>query len=403
MDLNVDNQEFSNNETQFKWFFKDGNKWIPYSQELNQKIEDADKNRHYKVRLDDINYIDFESMKQIRFDNNASTTVKRISFSNISKWFRQDRTNENKWIEYSEVECVEIEKSFQNGKKKHFLNNTYIDFSDPNNFVLVRINDLSNKRKIKREASPNNKITDFDLNRISELSTRAAPRLQSLKSYKQVSSIEDMINLIINIMHDNKLSKDVNSVKEGLHDFFNGEGEEFSKEFLQNVFPSIAQSALNGSKSIFLNDKIELFVPRKNQMKEFSKYEVHSILSCCFLCAWSPASNLKECNFFSSYKHGSFQKERAKLLCILNYFKRTSKSVLNYLNENKETEEREKKCELEGSLKLYRRYFDKKVDWINSRAKISKLTIRTEGSMENEEGALLVDFANKFVGSGVIG
>ena len=41
--------------------------------------------------------------------------------------------------------------------------------------------------------------------------------------------------------------------------------------------------------------------------------------------------------------------------------------------------------------------------WENSKEKLGRVSLKTKGSIEEENGSFQVDFANKFIGGGVLG
>jgi hypothetical protein len=79
-------------------------------------------------------------------------------------------------------------------------------------------------------------------------------------------------------------------------------------------------------------------------------------------------------------KIGIPPQEAAKIHCIINYFNRVT----------------EKETVPEGTLLFERRALSKFPDWKNITTPINiKMTVVSEGTIEDAEGALQVDFANK--------
>lgn len=169
-------------------------------------------------------------------------------------------------------------------------------------------------------------------------------------------------------------------------------------DFLSKLLPQIISFALR------LNDFIKCPIPLLKQGMNHSismtQEQGACLLANAFLCTFPRRNTEKRNSEFASYPDINFsrlfgcdgQKNREKLKCILNYFQR----VL------------QKKSSLKRSVITFqRRSINEGVlpIWSEDERKVSsvKYHISSSGKIETASGCLQVDFANRFVGGGVLG
>ena len=82
-----------------------------------------------------------------------------------------------------------------------------------------------------------------------------------------------------------------------------------------------------------------------------------------------------------------------KVKCLLNYFNRLL------------TQEEEKFIDLQGVVSFHRRCLDEdeRPKWESFDLPLTSCQVRASGLIENQDGTLQVDFANRFIGGGVLG
>lgn len=144
------------------------------------------------------------------------------------------------------------------------------------------------------------------------------------------------------------------------------------------------------------------FLKRKqDQSIALSKRQIACLLAHAFFCTYpmrnadpvkdkysfgSDSLPLPTINFSSMFKFNNVETTRNKLLCIFNYFRRI------------ETMDTDKKV-------IFKRQSIKpgSFKWKESKKRFTQLHVATYGQIEKQKGFLQVDFANKFVGGGVLG
>ncbi|XP_001605115.1 poly(ADP-ribose) glycohydrolase [Nasonia vitripennis] len=186
-----------------------------------------------------------------------------------------------------------------------------------------------------------------------------------------------------------------------LHYFFNEYiDEEEAKMCLGSLIPKIVQLALQLPDLI--TGPIPLLKRQRNTTISLSQLQVASLLANAFLCTFprrnstNPQSEYGSFPFINFNKlFSSFREERhsrshavmEKLKCIFHYFRRvTSKAP-------------------EGTITIQRRFVPKKScpRWDKQHVKLPALHITSKGTIESQGAGLLqVDFANKYVGGGVL-
>lgn len=214
------------------------------------------------------------------------------------------------------------------------------------------------------------------------------------------SLIKDSLNKPINSSKDLEITifsyNSKNNQKwsfDALHEFFTETLlEEESESFFSNILPGIKSLALEietafkgnipflkrgESKSISLSQEQAAILlanaflstfPRRNSTTQYSKYPT--------------------INFMRLFQCGSLKSVQEKLKCFINYFRRISKK------------------RPDGVLTYTRRHINPNAlpVWSSVDKGLPKMYISSEGTIEDEGSGLLeIDFANKFIGGGVLG
>ncbi|XP_043273552.1 poly(ADP-ribose) glycohydrolase-like [Venturia canescens] len=186
-----------------------------------------------------------------------------------------------------------------------------------------------------------------------------------------------------------------------LHHFFTEVvEEEEANHFFTSLLPKIIQLALQ--LPALVTGPIPLLKQHTNCCISFSQLQVASLLANAFLCTFprrnstnpqSEYASYPYINFnrlFSAYKADKPNRSNAvmeKLKCLFHYFRRVTSKAPG------------------GTITLERRYIPKEdcPKWDQLDAKLPSLHITSKGTIETEGAGLLqVDFANKFVGGGVL-
>ncbi|XP_016772532.1 poly(ADP-ribose) glycohydrolase isoform X2 [Apis mellifera] len=187
-----------------------------------------------------------------------------------------------------------------------------------------------------------------------------------------------------------------------LHHFFSEVlDEEEANIFFEVLMPKMVQLALQ--LPVLVTGSVPLLKRHTNGAISLSQLQIASLLANAFFCTFprrnstNPQSEYGKypyINFnrlFSAYKEGKWNKCESvmeKMKCIFHYFRRvTSKAP-------------------EGVVTIQRRYIPKSdcPKWDEQVQKLLPLHITSKGTIETEgTGFLQVDFANKYVGGGVLG
>ncbi|KAM4526723.1 poly(ADP-ribose) glycohydrolase [Fundulus diaphanus] len=156
------------------------------------------------------------------------------------------------------------------------------------------------------------------------------------------------------------------------------------------LLPDMVQLALRASE--LCTKPIPLLKRGMNHSITMSQEQVACLLANAFFCTFPRRNSRKteyhnypDINFFRLFE-GSSSKKIEKLKTLMCYFKSVT--------EKKPT----------GLVTFSRQTLDKPPDWKCSQTLLTRLHITCEGTIEDDGyGMLQVDFANKFVGGGVIG
>ncbi|ODM88690.1 Poly(ADP-ribose) glycohydrolase [Orchesella cincta] len=127
----------------------------------------------------------------------------------------------------------------------------------------------------------------------------------------------------------------------------------------------------------------------QNNTIYLTKKLVCSLLANAFFCTLpEEKQGMQTINFHTMFNTASKGNAKAeKLKCILNYFQQMSKQV-----------------QVTGDriISFERRYISIKVDWTKSFKSLTKVDVEQKKKIEDAQGMLKIDFANKRVGGGVM-
>lgn len=180
-----------------------------------------------------------------------------------------------------------------------------------------------------------------------------------------------------------------------LHKLFEEELDSTESEgFFQVLLPKIVALALR--LPTLITHPIPLLKCGHDQMLSMSQLQAGCLLANAFFCTFPRRNTLKKDSEYANYPDINFNRlfsgpsdearKIEKLKCIINYFRRITKE------------------EPTGMLTFHRRCLSEPYEWSSARNKLRNLFVSESGFIEREgQGMLQVDFANKFVGGGVLG
>ncbi|RWS08243.1 poly(ADP-ribose) glycohydrolase-like isoform X3 [Dinothrombium tinctorium] len=164
------------------------------------------------------------------------------------------------------------------------------------------------------------------------------------------------------------------------------------RDFFDNLLPKLTQLALKLPQLV--TQPIPILRQKENKTLFFSQEQVSCLLANAFFCTYPKRSlpqykKLPEINFRSLFSNGTdkMRVKVEKLKCILNYFKRVTEETPI------------------GVVSFERRSLSEQEipSWSTSKKSLRNLQVFSDGLIENQgKGMLQVDFANKFVGGGVL-
>ena len=182
-----------------------------------------------------------------------------------------------------------------------------------------------------------------------------------------------------------------------LHKLF---GEEFSEEesnnFFQSTLPKMVELLVSSPQ--ILTSPLPLLTSGTSQSITMSQHQVSCLLVNAFFCTYPRRNSTKAGSEFSNYPNINFntlygachRRQEAhleKLKCLLCYFSR----IINFPPS--------------GLVTFTRKYLSPEnfPNWTNSDKSMANIHLSSEGMIETEgAGMLQVDFANKFIGGGVL-
>ena len=170
--------------------------------------------------------------------------------------------------------------------------------------------------------------------------------------------------------------------------------KEETEKFFKDTLPKMINILL--SSDSIITSPVPLLVSGKSQSIALTQEQASVLLVNAFFCTYplrnangSHFRNYPHINFNTLFGRGTRTPETKiqELKCLINYFTRITESTPS------------------GILTFSRVVLPSKSvpNWEQSKNRMSKLHITSEGSIETEgQGMLQVDFANKFVGGGVL-
>ncbi|KAL4240563.1 hypothetical protein ACF0H5_001355 [Mactra antiquata] len=179
-----------------------------------------------------------------------------------------------------------------------------------------------------------------------------------------------------------------------LHKFFIEHlADEERNHFFSHTLKKIATLALQLPH--LCTAPIPLLRANKNFKVTLSQQQIACLLANAFFCTF-PRRNAKSknseynkfpnINFNSLYMGQPYQKKFEKLKCIIHYFNRIAKKM---------------PC---GSVTFHRQYIEHMPKWDEDGTSLKGLHVASEGTIEDDGlGMLQVDFANMYLGGGVLG
>ncbi|XP_077506255.1 poly(ADP-ribose) glycohydrolase-like isoform X2 [Amblyomma americanum] len=167
-----------------------------------------------------------------------------------------------------------------------------------------------------------------------------------------------------------------------------------SKSFFKVLLPKMIALALR--LPVLITQPIPLLKSGQDHTLSMSQLQAGCLLANAFFCTFPRRNTLKSnseyCNYpdinFNRLFSGPYNEARKmeKLKCIINYFRRITQQ------------------EPSGMLTFHRRCLAQPFEWARAKSELSNVFVSASGFIEREgHGMLQVDFANKFVGGGVLG
>eukprot|EP00118_Oscarella_pearsei_P008777 m.46863 g.46863 ORF g.46863 m.46863 type:complete len:618 (+) comp33742_c0_seq2:56-1909(+) len=182
----------------------------------------------------------------------------------------------------------------------------------------------------------------------------------------------------------------------GLFHYFSQVAGEVGRDiFFQKTLPAMARLALRLPELI--KHPIPLLEQQKDHRITMTQEQISCLLANAFFCTFPRRNTQKAGSEYSSYPtinfsslfEGGFRGQSPvqanKLSCLMNYFRRVTTKAPT------------------GTVTFHRQSIQDFPSWDRSVSKFTKLHATVDGSIEDDgQGMLQVDFANKFVGGGVL-
>ncbi|XP_069356377.1 poly(ADP-ribose) glycohydrolase isoform X1 [Maniola hyperantus] len=181
-----------------------------------------------------------------------------------------------------------------------------------------------------------------------------------------------------------------------LHSLFESLDEDEAQYFFDVTLPEIAKLALALPKLI--QAPIPLLKQHKNRSVSLSQQQISSLLANAFFCTFPRRNSHKKDAEYSSYPFINFNALYnctpsthilEKIKCLCHYFRRVCRKVPV------------------GVVTFSRRSVPPKAlpDWQSSAKPLAELPVHVDpqSTIEDAHGLIQVDFANKFLGGGVLG
>lgn len=130
-----------------------------------------------------------------------------------------------------------------------------------------------------------------------------------------------------------------------------------------------------------------------------TRYQTSCLLALAFFHLLPPSSRhgsrFQHLSLLAILEDGFFQSQQSKCLCLIGYFDRLLKA------EREDDEDFMKRC-ISIERKVLEREFFLKEYWMKSETLLGSFEIHSNGVIEECDGSLQVDFANEFIGGGVL-
>eukprot|EP00095_Tigriopus_kingsejongensis_P006463 maker-scaffold128_size327099-snap-gene-1.11 protein:Tk06463 transcript:maker-scaffold128_size327099-snap-gene-1.11-mRNA-1 annotation:"poly(adp-ribose) glycohydrolase-like isoform x1" len=223
-----------------------------------------------------------------------------------------------------------------------------------------------------------------------ELRSRWALIEKALKS--PMRSAEDLENAISTYNNARQLDF------AGLHEYLEGELEPEGTEnvaFFERILPGMVQLCLN--LPTLVTQSIPLLKKRHCESLTFSQGQIATLLANAFFCTFpkriKPKGdylNYPGINFHRLFSDLNNPNQMQKFRCLINYFRR----MIARPPEEEHLVSYERQCVPFRDLPV----------WSQSKTRLKDLHINAQGTIEDDGfGMLQVDFANAFIGGGVLG
>ncbi|XP_065838087.1 poly(ADP-ribose) glycohydrolase-like isoform X2 [Oscarella lobularis] len=182
----------------------------------------------------------------------------------------------------------------------------------------------------------------------------------------------------------------------GLHHYFNEIADSVERRiFFQRTLPDIARLALRLPELI--RHPVPLLKQQQDHCITMTQEQISCLLANAFFCTFPRRNSHKTASEYSTYPsinfnslfeggyRGASSVQMNKLSCMMNYFRRVTTKVPT------------------GTITFHRRKLQDFPAWDRSVSKFTKLHVTHRGTIEDDgQGMLQMDFANKYVGGGVL-
>ncbi|XP_037803475.1 poly(ADP-ribose) glycohydrolase-like isoform X2 [Penaeus monodon] len=207
---------------------------------------------------------------------------------------------------------------------------------------------------------------------------------------RKMESVEDLQRAILEYNSRYAARWKFRGLQMLLEEEFEEEEQEF---FFQNTLPAMVRLALNLPKIV--TQPPPLLTSQTTHSITLSQLQIASLLANAFFCTF-PRRNAKGSETeYASYPDINFnrlfypreKRSMEKIKCLINYFRRVTSK------------------EPAGTVTFTRQYVNphNMPSWEACSKPLPKLHVDTKGLIEEQMGLLQVDFANKYVGGGVLG
>ena len=221
----------------------------------------------------------------------------------------------------------------------------------------------------------------------------AKPKLINMRD-GNVTTIYKFIDQIHSFIQSHYSTHIKNLNLQVLKNFLEGLGSDELKNFFQKVLPFLARIALE-VETLF-KDPLLILKQNFSNVINLSKRQVACLMAHMFFCTLHKQNSTQlrgDCNFTNLFRDSKKNKVKLeKIRCVYNYFRRIQANEPR--DEIISFERLVLKPKIQGTLNL--------VFWQKSQRPLKRCIIKNQGSIEDEEGSIQVDFANRMIGGGVL-